>query len=122
MAVGGFALAALLMVPLTLLAMIGGMVFGGWQAFAYVLGGALLAALLGFLAGRTLGHDLLRRHEASRLGRLSRQLVQRGTVAVAVLRLVPIAPFAVFNLVAGSSHLGLRQFLFPLLAELEPPS
>ena len=44
----------------------------------------------------------------------------RGTVAVAVLRAVPIAPFTVFNLAAGASQLGFRQFLFGSVLGLAP--
>jgi uncharacterized membrane protein YdjX (TVP38/TMEM64 family) len=47
----------------------------------------------------------------SRLRQLSRQLAKRGTIAVAVLRLVPIASFAVSNLAVGASHLVFRQFM-----------
>ena len=52
--------------------------------------------------------------------KLSLRLAKRGTVAVALLRLVPVAPFAVFNLVAGSSHLGARQFLLGTMFGLIP--
>lgn len=119
-AIAGFVVASLLMVPLTLLAVVAGVVFPGWQAFGYALTGALIAAALGFVGGRLLSRDLLDRLSGSRLDRLSRRLAKRGTVAVAVLRLVPIAPFTVFNLVAGSSHLGLRQFMVGSLLGLAP--
>jgi uncharacterized membrane protein YdjX (TVP38/TMEM64 family) len=36
------------------------------------------------------------------------------------LQLVSIAPFAVFNLVAGASHLGFRQFIVGSLLGLAP--
>ncbi len=119
-AIGAFTLAALLMVPITLLALISGMAFSGWQAFGYALTGAFSAALIGFLAGRYLSAGLVKRMNGSRLAKLSKRLAKRGTVAVAVLRLVPIAPFAVFNIVAGSSHLGWRQFTIGSLLGLAP--
>ncbi|WP_143137319.1 VTT domain-containing protein, partial [Burkholderia ubonensis] len=34
-----------------------------------------------------------------------------GIVAMTLLRLLPIAPFTVVNLVAGASHIGLRDYL-----------
>ena len=37
-----------------------------------------------------------------------------------LLRLLPIAPFAVFNLVAGASHLGFRQFIVGSLVGMAP--
>jgi phosphatidylserine/phosphatidylglycerophosphate/cardiolipin synthase-like enzyme/uncharacterized membrane protein YdjX (TVP38/TMEM64 family) len=119
-AIGGFVVASLAMVPVTLLAVIGGVVFEGWQAFIYVMTGALAASAIGFLGGRLLGRDIVERWSGSTIDQLSKRLASRGTVAVAILRLVPIAPFAVFNLVAGSSHLGARQFLVGSLIGLLP--
>ncbi len=119
-AIGGFIVASLLMVPITLLAIIGGMVFGGWEAFIYVMTGAMAASAIGFLGGRFLGKGVIERLSGSSIEKLSQRLAERGTVAVAVLRLVPVAPFAVFNLVAGSSHLGARQFLVGSLLGLMP--
>jgi phosphatidylserine/phosphatidylglycerophosphate/cardiolipin synthase-like enzyme/uncharacterized membrane protein YdjX (TVP38/TMEM64 family) len=119
-AIGGFIIASLLMVPVTLLAVIGGLVFGGWQAFLYVMTGAMAASAIGFFVGRFLGKGAIERLSGSPIEKLSRRLAKRGTVAVAVLRLVPVAPFAVFNLVAGSSHLGARQFLVGSLLGLTP--
>ncbi len=67
-----------------------------------------------------MGRGALERISGSRLGQLSRQLAKRGTIAVAVLRLVPVAPFAVFNLVAGASHHGFRQFIVGSLLGDDP--
>jgi uncharacterized membrane protein YdjX (TVP38/TMEM64 family) len=119
-AIGGFIIASLLMVPVTLLAIIGGLVFGGWQAFVFVMTGAMAASAIGFLGGRFLGKGVIERISGSNIEKLSKRLGERGTVAVALLRLVPVAPFAVFNLVAGSSHLGARQFLVGSLLGLMP--
>jgi len=105
-AVTGGWLASILASPLTFLAVVGAVAFPGWLAFVYVLGGALVGSALGFVGGRVMSRGALERISGSRLGQLSRQLAKRGTLAVAVLRLVSIAPFAVFNLVAGASHLG----------------
>ena len=119
-AIGGFVIASLVMVPLTLLAVIGGIVFDGWVAFASVLAGALTASAIGFLGGRILGRDLIERISGGKIDQLSKRLAKRGTVAVAALRLIPVAPFAVFNLVAGISRLGTRQFLVGSLLGLTP--
>jgi phospholipase D1/2 len=119
-AVGGIAIASLLMVPVTLLAVVGGLVFPGWLAFGYVMSGAMLGAAVGFLAGRLMSQGAIERLSGSRIGQLSQRLAKRGTVAVALLRLLPIAPFAVFNLVAGASHLGFRQFIVGSLVGMAP--
>jgi phospholipase D1/2 len=119
-AIGGFVIASLAMVPVTLLAVIGGIVFDGWQAFAYVMTGAMLASAIGYFGGRFIGRPAIDRLSGSRVEQFSQRLAERGTVAVAVLRLVPVAPFAVFNLIAGGSHLGARQFLIGSLIGLAP--
>lgn len=119
-AIGGFAVACLAMVPVTLLAIVSGIVFDGWLAFAYILAAALLASAIGFLLGRLIGREIIERMNGSSIEQLSKRLAKRGTIAVAVLRLVPVAPFAVFNLVSGSSHLGARQFLVGSLIGLAP--
>jgi len=118
--VAAIAIAALLMVPLTALAVICGIVFPGWQAFAYMMAGALISAALGFVGGQVLGNRAIERLNGSRINQLSRRLAQRGVLAVAILRLVPIAPFAVFNLVAGASHLHFRQFMLGSLLGFLP--
>jgi uncharacterized membrane protein YdjX (TVP38/TMEM64 family) len=108
------------MVPLTLLAVIGGIVFNGWLAFTYIMSGALISSGLGFIGGRLLGRDAAKRLSGSRMKLLNKRLSNRGVVAVALLRLVPIAPFAIFNLVAGASPLGFRKFLLGSLLGLAP--
>jgi phospholipase D1/2 len=113
-------IASLVMVPLVVLAIIGGVIFDGWQAFLYVFVGAVLSSALGFLFGRILSKGFIDRLSNSRVKELSKRLAKRGTVAVALLRLVPVAPFTVFNLMAGASHLKFRQFLVGSLIGLVP--
>jgi len=119
-AVAVVTLASLAMVPITLLAVVGGVVFEGWDAFVYVLTGAILASAIGFAGGQLLGRGAVARLAGSRLGRLSERLAHRGIVNVALLRLVPIAPFPIFNLVAGASHLRFWQFLLGSLLGMAP--
>lgn len=45
------------------------------------------------------------------MNRLSRRLARRGWLAVALVRVVPIAPYTIVNMVAGASHISARSFL-----------
>lgn len=112
--------AALLAVPVMLLAAVCGLAFAGWTGFTVIIVSAVLAAVLSFIAGRLLGADVVARLSRTPIDQLRRRLNERGSLAVAVLRLVPIAPFAVFNLVAGNSRLGIWQYLVGSVLGLVP--
>lgn len=114
------AIASLIMVPLVMLAILSGVLFSSWMAFIYVFTGAVLSSTISFLLGRYLSQGAIKHLTESRLKTLSKRLAKRGTVAVALFRLVPVAPFTVFNLVAGASHLKFRQFILGTLLGLTP--
>lgn len=103
--VAGFAI-----VPVTLLFAATVVVFGAWTGIAYSLVGAELSALACFGAGHALGRDAVRRLAGSRLNRISRKLSERGVLTMITLRIVPIAPFSVVNVVAGVSDVRFRDF------------
>ncbi|KWF36721.1 hypothetical protein WL88_00585 [Burkholderia diffusa] len=107
----GYVVAATLSVPITLLITVTGIVFGAWPGFAYASAGTMAAAAATYGIGRWLGRDAVRRLAGARANRLSEHIGRRGVVAMAVLRLLPVAPFTIVNLVAGASHIGLRDFL-----------
>ena len=52
--------------------------------------------------------------------RLSRRLARRGIVTIVTVRIVPVAPFAVLNLVAGASHVRLRDFVIGTVIGMSP--
>ncbi|MBW2508280.1 MAG: VTT domain-containing protein [Deltaproteobacteria bacterium] len=103
--VAGFAV-----VPVTLLFAATVTVFGPWLGMAYSLAGAELSALACFGAGHLLGRDAVRRLGGSRVNRISRKLSERGVLTMITLRIVPIAPFSLINVVAGVSDIRLRDF------------
>lgn len=106
-----FAMAATLAVPLTLLVVGVILGFGASYGFAYALSGALLSAILSYLIGQWAGHNLLRRYSGNRLHRISKKLSERGVLTIITMRIIPIAPFEVINVVAGASHIRLRDFI-----------
>jgi uncharacterized membrane protein YdjX (TVP38/TMEM64 family) len=106
-----FALAVALAVPLTFLTLVTIVAFGPWMGGATALGGALVGAAISFALGRMLGRDAMAKLAGPRLQALSERLGQRGLLAIIMVRLVPIAPFAIVNMVAGVTHIRLRQLL-----------
>jgi phospholipase D1/2 len=66
-----------------------------------------------------LGHETVRRLAGSRLNKISRRLAQKGVLAIIAVRIIPVAPFSLINLVAGASHIRFRHFLIgTLIGEL----
>jgi len=86
----------------------------------YALAGSLLSGLTTYLIGRTLGRETVRRLAGERLNAISRKLAERGLLAVVLVRIMPVAPYSIVNIVAGASHIGLRDFLLGTAIGLLP--
>lgn len=115
-----FGIAAALAIPLTLLVIAAVLAFGPTFGFLYSLAGAELGALISYGIGHMVGRDLVRRYAGKTLNAVSKRLSRRGVLAIITLRIVPVAPFAVINLVAGASHISLRDFALGTLLGLLP--
>jgi len=113
-------LAGLLVFPLTLLVVVAILTFGPVEGLLYSHIGATISAVLAFVFGQSMGKNTIRRLAGSRLNRLSRRIGQRGILTVIFLRIIPVAPFTVVNLVAGASHIRLRDFLLGTIIGLLP--
>ncbi len=119
-AIGGFALAVTIAVPLTFLTLVALVAFGPWAGFVCVMAGGLLGAATSYGIGAALGHEVMVRLAGRRINALSQRLGSRGLVAVIIVRLVPIAPYAVVNMVAGASHIRLRDLLLGTAIGITP--
>lgn len=117
---GGYLAASLTAVPITVLIVATVVVFGPIAGFGYALFGSVLGALLTFGIGQLIGHRPLRRLAGTRLNKISRRLGQHGLLAVFAVRVLPVAPFTVINLVAGASHIGVRDFLLGTVLGMTP--
>jgi uncharacterized membrane protein YdjX (TVP38/TMEM64 family) len=106
-----YVVGGLLVVPVTALIIATGIVFGPLLGTVYALSGALLSAALTYSIGKRIGRHAVRKLAGSRLNRITRRLARKGTMAIAIVRLLPIAPFTVVNAVAGASHIGFREFM-----------
>ena len=97
-----------------------GALFGPLLGLFYALVGALLGAGLSFAIGRGLGREWVRRIASRRLNVINRRLERHGLLAMTVLRLLPIAPFTVVNLVAGASEIRARDYMLGSLFGMSP--
>jgi len=119
-ATAGFALALVLAVPLTPLTLLGLTVFGPWTGMACAYAAALVGASVSYALGRWMGHRAVHSLGGERTRVLSARLAQQGLWAVLAVRLVPVAPFAVVNMLMGATHLRLRHMLLGTLVGMTP--
>lgn len=115
-----YVVAGLLVIPITVLVIVTCVFFGPLPGAFYALAGALASAAATYWAGRALGRHTVRRLAGVRLNYITRKLARRGMMAVAMLRVLPIAPYSIVNAVAGASRLAMRDFLAGTAIGLAP--
>jgi phospholipase D1/2 len=115
-----YVIAGLMVFPITLLIIATGVAFGAAYGFVYALFGAEISALVTYAIGQYVGHRTIRNLSNRWVSRVSRRLARQGLLAIVTLRVVPVAPFTVVNLVAGASHIRFRDFAFGTLLGMAP--
>ncbi len=115
-----FSIAAVLALPVTLLIVTTALTFGPVWGTVYSLLGSVLSALMGYGIGRYMGRNTVQKLSGSSLNRLSRRLAHHGALAVVTVRIIPVAPFALINLVAGASHIKTRDFILGTVLGMLP--
>jgi phosphatidylserine/phosphatidylglycerophosphate/cardiolipin synthase-like enzyme/uncharacterized membrane protein YdjX (TVP38/TMEM64 family) len=117
---GSFFLAGLVGVPINLLLVAATLTLGPWLTFSCGFTGSLCSAIVAFLVGHWGGKSVLQRFIGDKINKLSQQVGNRGVLSVALIRVVPVAPFVVVNLVAGISKLKLRVFFLGSILGMLP--
>jgi len=119
-AILAFVAGGLVLFPVMLLVGVSAVLFGPFLGAIYALIGATTSAALTFAIGRRLTREAVRGLAGRRLNDLSRRLGERGLLAIIFVRVVPVGPFSIVNIVAGASHIGWRDFLLGTLIGLLP--
>jgi phosphatidylserine/phosphatidylglycerophosphate/cardiolipin synthase-like enzyme/uncharacterized membrane protein YdjX (TVP38/TMEM64 family) len=109
--IGVYIVGGLIAFPVLILIAATAAAFGPGLGFAYAAAGSLASAVVTYALGVALGRDTLRAVIGPRLKRVQRRIVSGGVLAIAAIRLVPIAPFTVVNLVAGASDIRIGPFV-----------
>ncbi|OGA29649.1 MAG: phospholipase [Betaproteobacteria bacterium RIFCSPLOWO2_02_FULL_65_24] len=108
--VAAYLAATFTMFPRPLLTLASGVAFGPWLGLTYSMTGILIASWVTYFLGRRMKRDMVRRIAGERLNRLSFVIKKRGLVAMVAIRLVPLAPFIVENIVAGAFRIKLVDY------------
>ena len=111
LAIAAFVVGGLVVFPVLVLIAATAAALGPWMGFVSAATGVLLSSAVLFGIGRVLGHVRLQRLLGRRSSRVQSRIIGKGVVAVAMIRMVPIAPFSIVNVVAGASKLSLRDFM-----------
>ena len=108
---GLYAALTLLPLPLSVVTIAAGAVFGLGRGVPAVVLGATLGAVLAFGFGRVLGRDTAQRLAGRRLDSLDALLQRRGLTAVLVVRLMPVLPFTAVNYLSGLTSVRFVSYL-----------
>ncbi|MFX4221985.1 MAG: VTT domain-containing protein [Thalassobaculum sp.] len=100
-----YSVASLTMFPITVLLVLTAITFEPVVAMLYSVFGTTLGAILTYGIGRWGGRRLVHRLMGHRLKSLSGKVGRQGIVAVLALRMTPIAPFTLINVLAGATHI-----------------
>ncbi len=117
---GVFSLIGLTGAPQFMLMAAAVVIFGPFIGFLYAWLGTVFSACVGFWVGHYMGSDVIRRFAGERINAISQKIGNHGVVASILVRLVPTAPFAVVNMVAGASHIGFGQYFMGTLLGVVP--
>lgn len=116
-----YALATAFSIPVgAALTICGGFLFGIWVAAACVLVGATVGACALFLAARTALADILRAKAGPALQRMEAGFRENALNYLLVLRLIPVFPFWLVNLVPAFLGVSLRTYVIGTFVGIIP--
>jgi phospholipase D1/2 len=115
-----YVIGGLVMFPVLLLIFATTFTFDPLAGILYSFAGCFSSAIAGYGIGKMIGRDVVRRLAGVRLNQMSRRLARRGLDAIIFLRIVPLLPFTLVNLVAGASHLRFRDYVLGTMIGMTP--
>lgn len=116
-----YAVGGLLFMPVTLMSLAVAAIFGPIYGPLYGILGAILSSAILFGIGKLLGNAGLRKIGGPKVAAVDEKLKNSGVVGVAAIRLLPIAPFSLVNLIAGISSINIFTFLAGTFLGMFPP-
>ena len=118
--IGAFVVGGIASFPVTILILATAYAFNPWPAAIYSLLGSVLSGTFLYLIGRLLGRKNVVRFAGKRLNRMNRLISRHGVLAMAAVRMIPVAPYSLVNLAAGAVRVPLRDFVFGTFLGMSP--
>lgn len=117
---GAYFIASLISFPITLLIFATAIVFGPLAGSAYSFVGCLIGAGATYAVGYFAGKDFIQRLAGRKWRRVEKQIGRSGIMAVATVRLLPVAPFTIVNIASGAFKVPLRDYFIGSVLGLAP--
>jgi uncharacterized membrane protein YdjX (TVP38/TMEM64 family) len=105
-----FVFATLFLPIAALVTVVAGALFGFWKGALIASFAAALGATLAFWLSRFILHDAIQRHFGDRLAAVNAGLARDGAFYLFSMRLVPVIPFFIINLVMGLTPIKTHTF------------
>lgn len=110
-----FSLVPLTFFPDSLLAILGGTIFGLSKGFLYTSIGALIGGSISFFISRILGQSFIEKFENDKLRSIQNLLKENGFLMILLLRLIPLFPFDLISYGAGLTKISYKDFILGTL-------
>lgn len=116
------AAAALSLPGAAVLSLSGGFFFGLFPGVFYVLAGATSGAFVAFLISRYLMGNFIQQKYSEKLSKFNNEIVKNGKFHMLTLRLIPVFPFFLVNILAGVTKINPFTFVWTSFAGMLPGS
>ena len=121
--IGTYSLAVALSLPIaTILTLTAGFLFGKWLGTLYVVSAATLGAAIIFLIAKTALGETLREKAGTLYKRIETNMKDNAAGYLLFMRLVPIFPFFLVNIVPALFNVRLKTFILTTLIGIIPGS
>jgi uncharacterized membrane protein YdjX (TVP38/TMEM64 family) len=104
--------AALSIPQAAVLSVVGGYLFGTFFGAMYIILGATIGSTLAFILSRYLLHSFVKEKYAKQLTYFNQSLALRGSVYLLIIRLIPVFPFFIVNILAALTDISLWLFMW----------
>lgn len=115
-----YVVTSLLLIPGSVLTILGGLLFGVWKGFLLVFFSSNLEALLAFYIARFLGKETIQKMFGTKMLRFNKKIQSHGFYMVLWLRLIPIFPFSILNYAFGVTNVKLKDYFWGNIAGMLP--
>jgi phospholipase D1/2 len=118
--VAAYIVGSFVMFPITLLSALGATVFPPLKAVAISFTGTMVSSALHHILATRWLEDHVRKALGPTRKKVDEALGDRSVTTIALIRMVPLAPFALVNLAAGSLGVRFRDFMLGTAIGLAP--